>query len=225
MEKFRIEAAQKMFKEAGKFKNIEKLKNPKKGYINVDLYVEVLYDLIDTEDFIYSSRPQNKLDKDEAKLFCDRILKIRDKLDLILTEFGVIDKKSLEKEIKSLSEKFLFITTKNNYKKIISNFGVDPQKIIVAGVPLDVEDINALNPKIPKSAYKSIRKKIEIVKNDINRKMDFLNLDKVLVVVEQDKAGEILGLRAKELYAADMIQQENLKKTTVDEFLYLISKI
>ncbi len=224
MEKLRLHQAQQLIEEAGKSKTSqEKLKTPKEGKINADIFGEIINELIDAEEFIYSSRPSHKLNDDDAKLFCDKILSVRSKLDLILADFGVIEKESVEEEIKKLSEGILILTSKNNFKKMFSKFGVDAQKIVVAGVPLEARDMKILNPKIPDAALGGISKKIEHVKNDITRKMDSFNLDKILVIVEADKAGEILGKRAKEIYNANVVILDNLKDLNPEEFKNIIS--
>lgn len=224
MEKLRLQQAQQLIEEAGKSKIAqEKFKIPQEGKINADLFSEIINELIDAEEFIYSSRPSHKLNDDDAKLFIDKILSVRSKLDLILADFGVIEKESVEEEIKKISDNILILTTKNNFKKIFTKFGVDAQKIIVTGVPLEVEDMKILNPKIPEAALKGISRKIEHVKNDVARKMESLNLDKILVIVEEDKAGEILGNRAKDIYNANVSTLDNLKDLTPEEFKNIIS--
>ncbi|MBI5679776.1 MAG: DUF2100 domain-containing protein [Methanobacterium sp.] len=225
MEKLRLHQAQKLIEEAGKSRiAAEKFKTPKKGKINTEIFGEIMNELIEAEEFIYSSRPSHTLNDADAKLFCDKILSLRAKLDLILADFGVIEKESIEEEIKKLSEGLLILTSKNSFKKVFSKFGVDTQRIVVAGVPLEIEDMKILNPKIPEAALGGISKKIEHVKNDINRKIDGFNLNKILVIVEADKAGEVLGNRAKELYNAEIIFLENLKDLTADEFKDIINK-
>ena len=139
--------------------------------------------------------------------------------------FGVIEKESIEEEIKKLSEGILILTSKGNFRKMISKFGVDSQQILVAGVPLEVEDMKIINPKIPEAALGAISKKIEHVKNDINRKMNSFNLEKILVIIESDKASELLGKRAEEIYNADVITLNNLKDLTPEEFKNIIAKI
>jgi hypothetical protein len=226
MEKFRLHQAQLLIEEAGKSKTAcEKFKTPQEGNIDVNLFGEVLNELIEAEEFIYSSRPSHTLDDHEARLFCDKILSVRNKIDGMLMNFGVIEKESVEEEIKKLSEGLLILTSKGNFRKIISKFGVDPQRIIVAGVPLEVEDMKIINPKIPDAALGSISKKIEHVKNDINRKMSTLNLEKILVIVESDKASKILSERAKEIYDADVAILDNLKDLTPQEFKNLVSNL
>jgi len=226
MEKLRLHQAQMLIEEAGKSKTAgEKFRTPQEGEINVELFREVLDELIEAEEFIYSSRPSHKLNNSEAKLFCDKILNVRSKIDSILSDFGVIEKESVEEEIKKLSEGLLILTSKGNFRKMISKFGVDSQRIIVAGVPLEVEDMKIINPKIPDAALGAISKKIEHVKNDINRKMDSLNLEKILVIIEPDKASELLGERAKEIYNANVVALDNLKDLTPHEFKNLISRL
>jgi len=226
MEKFRLHQAQLLIEEAGKSKTTcEKFKTPQEGNIDVNLFGEVLNELIEAEEFIYSSRPSHKLDDQEARLFCDKLLSVRNKIDGMLMDFGVMEKESIEEEIKKLSEGLLILTSKGNFRKVISKFGVDPQRIIVAGVPLEVEDMKVINPKIPDAALGSISKKIEHVKNDINRKMSTLNLEKILVIVESDKASKILSERAKEIYNADVVILDNLKELTPQEFKNLVSNL
>jgi hypothetical protein len=226
MEKFRLHQAQLLIEEAGKSKTTsEKFKTPKEGNIDVKLFGEILDELIEAEEFIYSSRPSHKLNEQDASLFCDKILSARGKLDNILMNFGVIEKESIEEEIKKLSEGILILTSKGNFRKMISKFGVDSQQILVAGVPLEVEDMKIINPKIPEAALGAISKKIEHVKNDINRKMNSFSLEKILVIIESDKASELLGKRAEEIYNADVITLNNLKDLTPEEFKNIIAKI
>ncbi|HML04192.1 MAG TPA: DUF2100 domain-containing protein [Methanobacterium sp.] len=224
MEKLRFQQAQQLIKEAGKRETaVQKLKTPQKGIINADIYTQSLNELIEAEEFVYSSRPSHELNEEEAKQFCNKILSVRSKLDEILADFGVIEKESVEEEIKKLSEDILILTSKNNFKKVFAKFGVDSQKIVVAGVPLEASDMKILNPKIPDAALAGISKKIEHVKNDIERKIESLNLKKILVIVESDKAGEILGKRSREIYNAEVIFLDNLKDITPEEFKEIIS--
>ncbi len=85
-------------------------------------------------------------------------------------EFEVLERENVEEKVEKLSQEFIILTTKGNFKKILTRWGVEPQRIVVAGVPLDVDDMRILNPKIPESALEPIKKKINHVKNDVNRK-------------------------------------------------------
>jgi Uncharacterized protein conserved in archaea len=226
MEKLRLHQAQLLIEEAGKSKIAgEKFKTPQEGNIDVKLFGEILEELIEVEEFIYSSRPSHKLNEHDAGVFCGKILDVRNKIDGLLTNFGVMEKESVEEEVKKLSEGTLILTSKGNFRKMISKFGVDAQQILVAGVPLEVEDMKIINPKIPEAALGAISKKIEHVKNDINRKMSSLNLEKILVIIESDKASELLGKRAEEIYSANVVTLDNLKDMSPEEFKNILAKI
>jgi hypothetical protein len=224
MEKFRLKQAQALLRDAAKTKmHKEKFNTPKEGFINIDNFEKILNNLFDAEEFIYSSRPLHKLDTSQAEIFIDKIIAIRNGIDGILSDFGVIENNTSEEDVNEYSKDLLILTTKNSFKKTITKFGVDPQRIVVAGVPLDPEDMKILNPKIPEAALIPIKKKIAHVKNDIERKMNQFNLKNIIVLVENDKPGEILGKRAKELYNARLIAKENLKDITVGEFIVMVS--
>lgn len=225
MHKTRFKQAQSLLKEAGKSsKTTAKLKKPKEGKIDSSVYGEILNKIIKTEEFIYSSRPSHHLLQEDAEEFCSNLIDIRNKIDEILAEFGVLEKENVEEEVKRLSERFIFLTTKGNFKKLLTRWGVEPQRIIVAGVPLEAEDMRILNPNIPESAFEPIKKKISHVKNDINRKMNELDAENIIVVVEKDKSGEILAKRAKDIYGAVVIEKDGLKDIDVPEFKQSLEK-
>ena len=71
-----------------------------------------------------------------------------------------------------------------------------------------------INPKIPDAALKGIEKKIEHIHNDIKRKIDSINPEKIIVLGEKDKNGELLAKRATEQYSAQIHLDENLKELT-----------
>jgi hypothetical protein len=224
MEDFRLKQAETLLRAAAnnRSKN-EVLKNPKEGSIDVNTYENIINNLLEAEEFIYSSRPHHKLNQEDATKFIEKIISARMEIDKILGDFGVLDKDNPKEEVKEHFKDYLFLTTKNNFKKTISKFGVDPQKIVVAGVPLIPEDMMILNPKLPDAALEPIKIKIQHVKNDIERKMDQFNLEKVIVLVEKDKSGELLGKRANEFYNAKFIAIDNLKDINIDEFVSAIS--
>ena len=224
MEKFRLKQAQSLFRDAAKLKKSEeRLKTPKEGFIKVDIFEKIFDQLLEAEEFIYSSRPTHKLDLERAEIFTGKLIAARNEIDEILSDFGVIEKNNPEEDIKEYSKDLLILTTKNSLKKIITKFGVDPQRIIVAGVPLDPEDMKILNPQIPDTAFEPIKKKIKHVKNDIERKMDQFKLKSIIVLVENDKPGEILGKRAEKLYNARLISKDNLKDISITEFIDIVS--
>lgn len=224
MEKFRLKQAESLLSDAAKNKSCqENFKTPEEGFINVDVFERILNNLIEAEEFLYSSRPLHKLEKKDAEIFIGKMIKARGEIDSILSDFDVIEKRSLDEDLQEYSKDILILTSKNNFKKAIVKLGVDPQRVVVAGVPLNVEDMKILNPKIPENALKPIEKKIEHVKNDIERKMEQFNLESIIVLVENDKPGEILGKRAEEIYNAKVIIKDSIKDVTVGEFIEMVS--
>jgi hypothetical protein len=226
MDHIRMKQAETLIKKAGSAPSRgEVLKDPREGTINVELFEKALKDFIEAEDFIYSSLPSHNLSSEEAQVFTRKLLDAREKIEGMLAEFGVMEKAKSEDEIAKISQEFLFITTKSNFKKLLIKMGVDAQQIIVAGVPLEAEDMKLMNPKIPDAALKSVNKKIQHVKNDISRKMEQLDLNNILVLAENDLSGELLGKRAKELYNAHILLEDNLKDLKPSEFLDRLSNI
>jgi hypothetical protein len=224
MEEFRIKQAQSLLMDATTSKTSkETLKSAKEGHINVPVFEKILNNLFEAEEFIYTSRPTHKLNFQNAIQFTDKIIAARNEIDEILSDFGVIEKSESEEDIKEYSKELLILTTKTSFKKIFTKFGVDPQRIVVAGVPLDPGDMKILNPKIPDAALVPIKKKISHVKNDIERKMEQFKLTNITVFVENDKPGELLGKRAKTLYNAQIVTKENLKDISVGEFIEIVS--
>jgi hypothetical protein len=219
MEKIRFKQAQALLKESGKSqRSKEQFNTPHEGTIDSDAFEEILNKLIDVEEFLFTSRPSHHLSVEDAGIFCGELLNIRNKIDDMLTEFGVLEKKNVEDEIKKLSERFIFLTSKGNFKKLLNRWGVESQRIVVAGVPLEAEDMLLINPKIPEEALDPIKKKIFYVKNDLKRKMDQFQVKDILVVVENDKAGEVLAKRAEIIYGARRLETESLKDMNVHEF-------
>ncbi|HMK54973.1 MAG TPA: DUF2100 domain-containing protein [Methanobacteriaceae archaeon] len=223
MEKSRLKQAQALLKKAGNSSNTaQTFKNPKKGKIDSKIYSEILNQLLESEEFIYTSRPEHELSLEEAQIFCGQLLEIRNKIDSLLADFGVLEMNNQEDEVKKLSLEFIFLTPKANFKKLLIKWGVDPQRIVVAGVPLQIEDMKILNPKIPDQALGPIKKKIQHVINDLDRKIELYNPKKVLVLIEEDQAGEILAKRAEKLYSSITLQQSSVKDMEVQEFLKIL---
>ncbi len=225
MEDIRLKQAEKLIKIAGKAstKN-EDLKEATSGTINAELFDRALKELIYAEDYIYPSLPSHHLSAPEARIFTRKLLAARENIENILSDFGVMEKVNAKDQIHQLSQKWLIITPKTSFKKILMKMGVDVQNIIVAGVPLASDDMKLLNPHLPETAIKAINKKIEHVKNDISKKQEKLNLKNILVLAEDDLNGEILGKRAMEFYKAKLVLKPNLKDINDSELIDILQK-
>ncbi|MDL2245989.1 DUF2100 domain-containing protein [Methanobrevibacter sp. OttesenSCG-928-K11] len=191
-----------------------KLNEAESGIIDTKLSESALKNLIKSEDFIYKSLPNHQLSKEEAIEYTKYLIATRDYIDLQLVNFKVLEKEKEQINIDDLTSDILFITSKNNFKKTLKKIGVDVQRIIVADVPLVIEDMKEINPKIPENALKGINKKIEHVHNDIERKTSSLNPSKIIIIAENDINGTLLAKRAKEMYNADVYLNDNLKDLT-----------
>lgn len=223
MNQNRLNQAENLIKKAGSMVNSsETIKEPQEGTINVKLFEKALKDLIEAEDFIYSSLPSHQLNLEESKLFTRKMLDARENIQEILADFGVMEKEKTENKIKELSQGFLIITTKNNFKKTLVKLGIDVKQIVVAGVPLDIADMKEINPKIPEAALAGISKKIEHVNNDIKRKMEKMDLKKILIIGEPDITGKILGKRGKDLYNANTSLEKDLKDLSPEKLIELL---
>jgi len=224
MENIRIKQAQDLINKASEKNNQPiQFKKPKSGTINVENFENLFKEIIHAEEFIYSSLPFHNLSDEEAELFTTYLLSARKNIDSLLVDFKVIGKDKDKVDISLLSSKALFITTKNNFKKFLKKLGVDVQRIIVASVPLKIEDIKQINPKIPEPAIKGIEKKVEHIHNDIKRKIDSLNPEKIIVLAEEDLNGQLLGKRAEEEYNASTYLNNNLKDLSEIELIDILT--
>ena len=223
MNDFRFKQAQNLIKKsASNSEGILKLKIPQSGHIDVKRFQNILKDIIFAEKFIYSSLPSHKLSQDEAKSFIEFLIIARNNIDSILADFNVIARQKSEINVSKSTDNILFITSKNKFKKVLKKLGVDVQRIIVSNVPLNIHDINEINPKIPKSALKKIKTKIEHLHADIKRKKQLLDPEKVVILAENDLNGYLLGKRAKEYYGAIIYLNNDLKSITDLELIEII---
>ena len=223
MENIRIKQAQDLVNKAIEKKNQTiQFKKPESGTINVENFENIFKDIIHAEEFIYSSLPSHNLSDEEAELFTTYLCSARKNIDSLLVDFKVIEKEKDKVDISLLSSKALFITTKNNFKKSLKKLGVDVQRIIVASVPLKIEDIQQINPKIPEPAIKGIEKKVEHIHNDIKRKIKSLSPEKIIVLAEKDLNGQLLGKRAEEEYNALICLNNNLKDLSEIELVDIL---
>lgn len=223
MNKLRHAQAQELIlKSVKKQKGVLKLKEAEEGTIDVSLHETALKNLIKSEEFIYNSLPHHNLSKEEATEYTKYLITIRDSINSQLANFKVIEEEVEEVDVNELTSEILFITTKNNFKKVLKKLGIDVQRIIVADMPLVLEDMKKINPKIPDAALKGIGTKIEHIHNDIKRKIESLSPKKIIVLGEKDINGKLLSQRAEEQYEAKSCLVDNLKEITEIELKKII---
>jgi hypothetical protein len=69
--------------------------------------------------------------------------------------------------INQIGSNFIFIGA-NAVKKKLKNLGIEANKIIVAGGPMHIDDLRAINPNIPDVGIQSYQKKIEKVMEELS---------------------------------------------------------
>lgn len=195
------------------------------GFINPNLSESALKNIMKSENFIYSSLPNHNLSKEEAIQYTNFLLAVRESIDEQLSNFKVIEKEVDEIDMDTITTDILFITSKNSFKKTLKKLGIDVKRIIVADMPLLIEDMKEINPKIPDAALKGIEKKIEHVHNDINRKIASLKPSKIIVLAENDINGKLLGKRSKDIYNAEIYLKDNLKDINESDIKLIVENI
>ncbi|MCQ8905291.1 MAG: DUF2100 domain-containing protein [Methanothermobacter sp.] len=222
MERIRFEQAEKLIRKSCiNLKREQGFRDASDGVIDTGKLQEAMMELIEAEEYIYTSLPAHELRGEDASEFCRRLIVAREAIDHVLADFGVLERQDPAERIKEAVRGKLIIVNNSSVKKLLVKAGVESQNILVAGAPLSVDDMKEINPKIPEGALRGIEKKIEHLRNDIERKLD--TLEDVLVVGESDKSTELLAARAEELYGADSRLRENIKDLTDEEILELLS--
>jgi len=70
--------------------------------------------------------------------------------------------------LNSVSDNFLFVGS-NAAKKKLKGIGIEPIRIIVAGGPINIEEMKELNPAMPEAGLKNYEKKLENMREDLKR--------------------------------------------------------
>lgn len=117
---------------------------------------------------------------------------VRDALDLTMDKFGL----GRLEEGKGAGVKavdfsgVLFITVSSSVRKRLLDLGVDPRFVVVTGGPLDAGDVKILNPSISNEALETVRRKVEGVWRDIERKAP--EAKRILILVEAGNRGDLM---------------------------------
>ncbi len=175
-------------------------KDAKPGKINVEEFKKAIYQLLEADDFLYKKAPKHELDEDEAKEFCKLIIKCQEHLNKVLSNFG------FELEEKEISEDALYIVSNKKLFKKLKNKNPNLKVVCTEGM-LDIEDMRKIG--ISEKALEGLKKKIEITKKNIERFIKNYNINKIYVIVNDEK-DELLYLRAKKLYNAEKIEADEI---------------
>ncbi|MCQ6253945.1 DUF2100 domain-containing protein [Methanocaldococcus sp.] len=175
-------------------------KDAKPGKINVEEFKKAIYQLLEADDFLYKKAPKHELNEDEAKEFCKLIIKCQEHLNKVLSNFG------FELEEKEISEDALYIVSNKKLFKKLKNKNPNLKVVCTEGM-LDIEDMRKIG--ISEKALEGLKKKIEITKKNIERFIKNYNINKIYVIVNDEK-DELLYLRAKKLYNAEKIEADEI---------------
>ncbi|MEM3586371.1 MAG: DUF2100 domain-containing protein [Candidatus Jordarchaeaceae archaeon] len=138
---------------------------------------------------------------------------VQDALNFSVDKIGV-ERKQEKKNVETRTVKLegvLFITVSSFTRRKLLDLGVDPGLVVVTGGPLDAADVKVLNPSISDAALETVRKKVETVWRDIEKKS--LKAKRILVLVEKGNKGDLMIAKK-----ADEIQRRTGLKTFVKTF-------
>lgn len=105
----------------------------------------------------------------------------------------------------------LFITVSSSTRRKLLELGIDPRFVVVTGGPLDVADFKSLNPNMSDVALDTVRRKVETVWRDIERRTP--EAKKILVLAEKGNKGDLMVAEK-----ADEIRKRTGLKTFVKTF-------
>jgi hypothetical protein len=137
----------------------------------------------------------------------------QDALNATMEKLGLEQPQGREKiEVKAIDfTGILFITVSSSTRRELLNLGVDPRFVVVTGGPLNAMDVKSLNPSISNEALETVRRKVEGVWRDIEKKAS--EAKKILVLAEKDNKGDLMVSER-----ADEIQKRTGLKTFVKIF-------
>ncbi|ADG13753.1 Protein of unknown function DUF2100 [Methanocaldococcus infernus ME] len=171
------------------------------GTINTEEFKKAIHYLIEADSYLYKKSPKFYLNDEEAKEFCKLIFKAKDSLDKVLSNFGF----SFYKE-EELDESSLYIVSNRKLFKKLKSKNKNLKVVCTEGL-LDIEDFKKIG--VPESALKSLEKKVEMAKKNIERFIEKYKPNKIYVVVEDEK-DNLLFERAKKLYNAEKVEIDEL---------------
>lgn len=137
---------------------------------------------------------------------------VQDALNLGIDKTSEEPREGMNIEARTIDfDDILFITVSSSTRRKLLDLGIDSRFIVVTGGPLDVADFKSLNPNMSDVAIDTVRRKVETVWRDIERKMQ--GAKKILVLVEKDNRGDLMVAEK-----AEEIQKRTGLKTFVKTF-------
>lgn len=132
---------------------------------------------------------------------------VQNALRVIMEKFG-LEQQRIEKQIEAKTISltgFLFVVVSSDTRKRLLELGVDPKFVVVTGGPLNAVDVKSLNPNISDEALETVKRKVDRVWRDIERKAP--EVKRILVLVERGNKGDLMvSERANEIQTRTGIQ-------------------
>ncbi len=183
----------------------------------IESILDSIDDLIELKVLIRKIAPNYKINEKVYQKFLSKLKTLKKNLDPLFSHYLNAEnlnkreefiKNQKEKIKKALSKDNIAIISSNSAKKILKNMGIDPRKLIITGGPLFFEDYKEVNPQIPDSALKGIKKKcnnlIQEIKNrnwNKNKNLYFLyekgDLSDELTLKKLDRISDLINQKVK----------------------------
>lgn len=144
--------------------------------------------LCEVRAFVPSYNFDSAAEEDIRKL----LKTVQDALNVTMGKLGLEQPQERERiEFKTIDfTGILFITVSSSTRRKLLDLGVDPKFVVVTGGPLNAMDVKSLNPSIPEEALETVRRKVEGVWRDIEKRVPEAN--KILVLAERDNKGDLM---------------------------------
>jgi len=157
-------------------------------------------DLVELKVLIRKIAPNYILNEELYNKFLSKLKSLKNNLDPLFSHYLHAEvlikeeefiKNQREKIKNALREDNMAIISSNSAKKILKNMGIDPRKLIITGGPLFFEDYKKVNPQIPHTALKGIKKKCKNLIQEIKNQSWNKNKDLYFIYEKGDLSDEL----------------------------------
>ena len=182
-------------------------------YEDVDRISSAVDALISILSEVRAFAPRYNFDSITEENIKNLLKNVQDTLQVIMEKFGLEQQQIEERiEVKTIDlTGILFVVVSSNTRKRLLELGVDPRFVVVTGGPLNAIDVKSLNPSISDEALETVRRKVEGVWRDIERKAP--EVKRILVLAEKGNKGDLMVSER-----ADEIQRRTGLQTLVKTF-------
>ncbi|MFB0563672.1 MAG: DUF2100 domain-containing protein [Candidatus Lokiarchaeia archaeon] len=182
-------------------------------YDDVDRITSAVDALISILSEVRAFAPRYNFNSTTEENIKNLLKNVQDALQVIMEKFGLEQQQIEERiEVKTIDlTGILFVVVSTYTRKRLLEVGVDPRFVVVTGGPLNAIDVKSLNPNISDEALETVRRKVEGVWRDIERKAP--EVKRILVLAEKGNKGDLMVSER-----ADEIQRRTGLQTLVKTF-------